>query len=709
MVVENPIHGWENYLTSRAFPQHSQHLNGETGGRKHPVMDSASAYDASGLAPTYQQTVEDFSVEFSVTIRQRIYIDFKCAYIKATFAIGSEFIRHDLDDSTPIADLQKNKLLIPHCQKRLSLLKPLFRQLLNRYVPLEHKPGRRAFWFLCGGCERPWQPPTPSLEREEDHLAFSLYQCQELCFDYPSTATLRIWFICSPSTGSSAIPTTLTCFAISSSAPLPSFTVSNTERCGLETYTVRACESGWPSHKSSNDRKVDTWSSDGVVVRLFASYLCELVSIPGGVVSGFSHVGIVPDDAAGRLVFSGISCFTPLPLFHSGAAPYSPRFTLIVSQDLDVKSSPNFFTHFTRWRVAFPWLTSDIQLNNGEEKPMPYDTAVLTRTSYVVHINYRKCTRITASGHEFTRRQPISPSLPRRLVSLWQNRSKWPEERKKIHSEKLKEYWRKKKAEVVKWLDYSLPTEANRVRFPAGSLLGIVPVGRKVFSVISRFPCAPSFRRLSILISITLIGSQDLAAKSCPNFFTHFTLHFYRQWSNNAINMESEMGVLRGNPYHRGVRQYFYMKHPKTFPGHRSHISYVMFRQSQCSSVRQAPSLTVGFTRRFHTLSSIHNTNTSPAVIPQSPVLVHTSIRLRTLARRPPSKNAGRWSKPPDGERGCDSSKTPSSATARRAAVYYSMVSQKGRYVGQERIIPGRGEGDVGLLPRCGAADRRQL
>ncbi|KAJ8877996.1 hypothetical protein PR048_022459 [Dryococelus australis] len=39
------------------------------------------------------------------------------------------------------------------------------------------------------------------------------------------------------------------------------------------------------------------------------------------------------------------------PPFHSGAAPYSPYFTLIGSQDLDVKRRPNNFTHiFTRIR-----------------------------------------------------------------------------------------------------------------------------------------------------------------------------------------------------------------------------------------------------------------------------------------------------------------------------------------------------------------------
>ncbi|KAJ8877654.1 hypothetical protein PR048_022109 [Dryococelus australis] len=64
---------------------------------------------------------------------------------------------------------------------------------------------------------------------------------------------------------------------------------------------------------------------------------------PRPVHSGFSHVGIVPDDEVGQRDFSGISRFPPP--FHSGAATYSPHFTLIRFQDLDVKSRPNLFTH----------------------------------------------------------------------------------------------------------------------------------------------------------------------------------------------------------------------------------------------------------------------------------------------------------------------------------------------------------------------------
>ncbi|KAJ8883344.1 hypothetical protein PR048_015187 [Dryococelus australis] len=58
----------------------------------------------------------------------------------------------------------------------------------------------------------------------------------------------------------------------------------------------------------------------GAVFRLRAFHLDEPGSIPGGVAPRFPHVGIVPDVATGRWVFSGISLLSP-PL-HSGGAPY---------------------------------------------------------------------------------------------------------------------------------------------------------------------------------------------------------------------------------------------------------------------------------------------------------------------------------------------------------------------------------------------------
>ncbi|KAJ8878628.1 hypothetical protein PR048_019210 [Dryococelus australis] len=60
--------------------------------------------------------------------------------------------------------------------------------------------------------------------------------------------------------------------------------------------------------------------------------------------SSLSQVRIVPDDAAGRRVFSGISRF-PSPYIPALLHTYSPHFTLIGSQYLDLNSRPNLFTH----------------------------------------------------------------------------------------------------------------------------------------------------------------------------------------------------------------------------------------------------------------------------------------------------------------------------------------------------------------------------
>ncbi|KAJ8896989.1 hypothetical protein PR048_002335 [Dryococelus australis] len=51
------------------------------------------------------------------------------------------------------------------------------------------------------------------------------------------------------------------------------------------------------------------WGRGGLVVRLLASHLDEIGSIPGGVAPGCSHAGIVPGDAADWQVFPGISRF----------------------------------------------------------------------------------------------------------------------------------------------------------------------------------------------------------------------------------------------------------------------------------------------------------------------------------------------------------------------------------------------------------------
>ncbi|KAJ8880054.1 hypothetical protein PR048_020677 [Dryococelus australis] len=72
-------------------------------------------------------------------------------------------------------------------------------------------------------------------------------------------------------------------------------------------------------------------------VRLLASYHRKSGSIPGQVTPTFSQVGIVPYDATGQRVFSGISRFAP-PL-NSGAALFSPHFTLICSLNTSLLNS----------------------------------------------------------------------------------------------------------------------------------------------------------------------------------------------------------------------------------------------------------------------------------------------------------------------------------------------------------------------------------
>ncbi|KAJ8872513.1 hypothetical protein PR048_026119 [Dryococelus australis] len=71
------------------------------------------------------------------------------------------------------------------------------------------------------------------------------------------------------------------------------------------------------------------------LVRLFASHQGEPGPIPGRE-TGFSHAGIVPDDAVGRRVFSGISRFPRL--FHLRRRCILTSITLIGSQGLSVTS-----------------------------------------------------------------------------------------------------------------------------------------------------------------------------------------------------------------------------------------------------------------------------------------------------------------------------------------------------------------------------------
>ncbi|KAJ8873764.1 hypothetical protein PR048_024598 [Dryococelus australis] len=99
---------------------------------------------------------------------------------------------------------------------------------------------------------------------------------------------------------------------------------------------IKGVASRWSKNPSFEMRYCD---GAVAVASLLVSHFGEPGSIPCGIVPGFSHVGIVPGDAAGLRVFSGISR-SPSPL-NSGAAPYSHHSTLIGSRNFDIKSRTN--------------------------------------------------------------------------------------------------------------------------------------------------------------------------------------------------------------------------------------------------------------------------------------------------------------------------------------------------------------------------------
>ncbi|KAJ8877929.1 hypothetical protein PR048_022388 [Dryococelus australis] len=168
------------------------------------------------------------------------------------------------------------------------------------------------------------------------------------------------------------------------------------------------------------------------------------------VTPGFSHVGIV----RGQCHWSaGFSRGSPIS---GGAAPCSPPSPFTGSQDLAVKSRPYLVT---RSRLG----SLDLQLDNGEV------TSLLLASP-----------------------QPIKSLYP-----LLSQSGKWYD-----HIKATATPFR------PSWLDYSPPTQANRVRSPAGSLADF-----RVWKSCQTIPLVSGFSRgspCSVLISAALIGSQDL-------------------------------------------------------------------------------------------------------------------------------------------------------------------------------------------------------
>ncbi|KAJ8888749.1 hypothetical protein PR048_008241 [Dryococelus australis] len=126
---------------------------------------------------------------------------------------------------------------------------------------------------------------------------------------------------------------------------------------------------------------------------------CLSGSNPSWVAPGFSHVGVVPDDAAGRRVFSEFSRF-PCPWIP--ALLYTPpRFTLIGSQDLDVKSFPNLFARprFDPGGSCGPPTTSQTTAGSDNTALAKAPSASLPRSSFFADLTHT--VGLTARGRGF--------------------------------------------------------------------------------------------------------------------------------------------------------------------------------------------------------------------------------------------------------------------------------------------------------------------
>ncbi|KAJ8870813.1 hypothetical protein PR048_027112 [Dryococelus australis] len=243
---------------------------------------------------------------------------------------------------------------------------------------------------------------------------------------------------------------------------------------------------------------------------------------------GFSHVGIVSDDAAGRWVFSGISSFPPP--FHSGAAPYSSPFTLIGSQALDVKSRPKLFTHpISRRGViaheACVYCRQHKYVNTRSNASCQLGTDSTQRF---------QCLEFHASRTRHLQmyaRERGKPNTPPRascgdfdlmtsfhLISIQSFPATW---RGRIKTRNSRSKW----FAVAERLARSPPTTANRVLSPAGSLPDLrkwescrtMPLDDGAFrgSPVSPPPLHSGAAPFSL--HFARIGSQDFVVKSHQN------------------------------------------------------------------------------------------------------------------------------------------------------------------------------------------------
>ncbi|KAJ8870197.1 hypothetical protein PR048_029213 [Dryococelus australis] len=183
------------------------------------------------------------------------------------------------------------------------------------------------------------------------------------------------------------------------------------------------------------------------------------------------------------------------PPFHSGAAPYSPRFTLISSQDLDVKEPPK--------SLHSPPLLR-IRLFRERIKILQCMLACAHTVCIILVRQLRPCSIGSHSGW-------YTSSCPRPYRVLYRS-----------------EY--DSRYRYVLFLSLSRGTKANRVQSPAESPDFCKWESCRAMPFVSGFSRrspnspAPSFQSRSLFTSITLIGPQDLAMPEAYSLNTIYTI-----------------------------------------------------------------------------------------------------------------------------------------------------------------------------------------
>ncbi|KAJ8887586.1 hypothetical protein PR048_013803 [Dryococelus australis] len=263
----------------------------------------------------------------------------------------------------------------------------------------------------------------------------------------------------------------------------------------------------------------DSGRRGGVVVRLLASHLDELGSIPGGVARGYSLVRIMPDDIAGKQILSGIfrfpHPFIPALLQTHLASPSSP----IGSQDIDFRG---------RGGVVVRLLASHL----GEPGSIPNGVAPGFSHVGIVPDDAAGCRRVFSGISRFHR--PFIRALfltylaspPSALKTTMFKAAQVSSLAVIYHFRDYRHVYsdantvateRYSGATVAERLARSPPTKANRAQSPAGSPDFHKWESCRTMALVGGFsrgsPASPasSFRHCSIFTSITFIGSQDLA------------------------------------------------------------------------------------------------------------------------------------------------------------------------------------------------------